>query len=86
MKKESHKCALECDSKGSWKGKIPVPMVDHIFSFLKYLEEHHSLKGFCLENLRLVLIARNMIHLPSRHKDMKDLCFVVQELENTSWQ
>lgn len=53
---------------------------------LKYLEEHHSLKGFCLENLRLVLISRNMIHLPSRHKDMKDLCFVVQELENTSWQ
>lgn len=34
----------------------------------------------------LVLTARNMMHFPSRHKDMKDLCFVVQELENTSWQ
>lgn len=51
------------------KASIGKPMC------LKYLEEHHSLKGFCLENLRLVLIARNMIHLPSRHKDIEGSVF-----------
>ena len=61
MKKESHKCALECDSKGSWKGKIPVPMVDHIFSFLKYLEEQSN---FAKEKLPLCVCVCVGVQMP----------------------